>query len=231
PDVRAPASMPLHCEMALRVMEEAAIRNAVVAGRMCNYLGQVAEPDGRVPIVLAQVRDYPRASHWDHPLFSGDSPNPTASLVGLLTAQGAQHAWLTSAAQWCWQRLPSPLGDAHEIVRALVFLQYAADRPRAEKLAIELVGRADSAAFYLREPGATQYGITPLNLCPRPDSIARSAFTDELLEAHLDDLAARQQEDGGWPIFFQPASPAAVLEWRGRRTIEALVTLRAWRRI
>ncbi len=231
PDVRAPVSMPLHCEMALRVMEEAAIRNGVVSGRMCNYLAQVAEPDGRVPIVLPQVRDYPHASHWDHPVFSGDSPNPTASLVGLLTAQGAEHAWLTRATQWCWRRLQAPLGDAHEIVRALVFLEHAAERPRAEKLAVELARSADAAAFYVREPAVRKYGISPLNLSPRPDSIARRAFADELLEAHLDDLAARQQEDGGWPIYFQPASAAAVLEWRGRGTIEALATLRAWGRL
>lgn len=231
PDVRAPVSMPLHCEMALRVMDEAGIRNGVVAGRMCSYLAQVAELDGRVPIVLPQVLEYPHAAHWEHRVFTGDSPNPTTSLVGLLCAQGAEHAWLTRATQWCWRRLESPLGEAHEIVSALVFLQHASDPPRAEKLAIDLVRSADGASFYLREPGTTQYGLTPLNLCPRPDSIARRAFPNELLEAHLDDLVARQQDDGGWPIFFQPPSPAAVLEWRGRYTIKALVTLRAYGRI
>jgi hypothetical protein len=231
PDVRAPASMPLHCDMALRVMDDAGIRNSVVAARLCGYLAQVGEPSGRVPIVLPEVCDYPRASHWDQPVFNGDSPNPTASLAGLLHAQGAEHPWLTRATEWCWRRLESPLGDAHEIASALVFLEHAPDRARAQKLAAKLVRQADGASYYHRAPGATTYGLTPLHLCPRPDSIARSAFPDDLIDAHLDDLASRQQDDGGWPIYFQPPSVAATFEWRGRWTLEALITLRAYGRI
>src|SRR5262245_35123510 len=43
PDVRAPGSMPLHCEQALRVLQEADIRNLQLASGAAEYLSSVAE--------------------------------------------------------------------------------------------------------------------------------------------------------------------------------------------
>jgi len=81
------------------------------------------------------------------------------------------------------------------------------------------------------DPHSDAYGLTPLQLCPTPESGLRPALDDALLEAHLDALAASQQEDGGWPIHFEPTGPAAEAEWRGHFTVSALRTLRAWGRI
>jgi hypothetical protein len=69
------------------------------------------------------------------------------------------------------------------------------------------------------------------HFAPRPDSLARRLFTDEIIDAHLDALVAAQQEDGGWPINWQVWTPATGLEWRGWATIEALKTLRAYGRL
>jgi hypothetical protein len=231
PDVRAPASMPLHCEIALRAMRDAGVRDPELAGGVADFLASVAEPDGRVPIVLPAVLAHPHASHWAAPIFGGDSPNPTAALAGLLLDQGFGHPWLARAVPWCWERLARPLADAHEVAAALVFLEHAPERPRAAALAHAVAGAAEKAAWYLADPAAESYGVTPLHLCPTPDAIARSAFPDALLEAHLDALAARQQPDGGWPIAFEPPGPGAACEWRGRWTLDALGVLRAWHRI
>src|SRR5258708_603792 len=59
PDVRAPNSMPLHCEIALRALQEAGFRDARIATGVCDFLATIAETDGRVPIVTAKIRDYP----------------------------------------------------------------------------------------------------------------------------------------------------------------------------
>ena len=48
------------------------------------------------------------------------------------------------------------------------------------------------------------------------------------MQRHLAALAAQQQPDGGWPISWPPISPGVELEWRGWRTILALLTLRAY---
>ncbi len=61
--------------------------------------------------------------------------------------------------------------------------------------------------------------------------MARVYFTDDLMEAHLDELTSRQQPDGGWPLAWEPPGPGAALEWRGRVTVDALLTMQAWDRL
>ncbi len=231
PDARAPGSMPLHCEVALRALQDADVVHPEIALGVCEFLESVADPDSRVPIVLPLVLGHPHASHWSAPVFGGDSPNPTAVLAGLLRAQRVEHPWLERATQWSWRRLERPIGEAHEIMAALTFLEHAGDRDRATRLAITVAGQADKATWYLREPGGTSYGLTPLHLCPAPTCIARPAFPDALIDRHLDALADSQQADGGWPIHFTPPGPGAGLEWRGRWTLDALETLHAYGRL
>ena len=52
-------------------------------------------------------------------------------------------------------------------------------------------------------------------------------FKPEVVAADLDRLAARQQDDGGWPEEFRAYSPAAALEWRGYLTVYAVSVLLA----
>ena len=230
-DIRAPMSLPLHCESGLRALHAAGVRDQPLASGICEFLASVAEPDGRVEIATTDIRGYPRAAHWENPSFGGDSLNPTAGLVGLLWYQGAGHPWLARAAEWCWRRVERPLDDAHEIATALRFLEHAPDRSRAQKVAIRIAGNCDRAKWYLKDAAFPDYGVTPIQLCPRPDSIVRAAFADGLIQAHLDRLASLQQSDGGWPITWQAPGPGAALEWRGTVTLEALISLRAYGRI
>ncbi len=230
-DVRAPGSTPLACEAALIILWQSGICERSIASAVCEYLTSVAEPGGRVPIVTKEILDYPRASHWDSPSFGGDSPNPTAGLVGMLAYQGIEHRWLSKAADWCWKRLQSPLHDVHESASALRFLECVPDRPGARELAIKLARAAEKTNWFQLHPDPSAYGLTPLHLCPRPDSIAAGAFAEELLNEHFDHLAALQEADGGWPITWEAPGPGAELEWRGRVTVDALITLRAYGRI
>jgi hypothetical protein len=230
-DIRAPGSTPLACENALRALHESDIRDRALASGMCEFLASVAEPDGRVETTLPHIFDYPRAAHWNPPSSGSDSPNPTAGLAGLLHYQGADHEWLRRASEWCWRRLERPLGDAHEIATALRFLGYAPERARAGELAIRLATEAPRTKWFLEKAGTSDYGVTPLGLCPTLTSIGRAAFSDDLIAAHLDDLASRQQSDGGWPITWQAPGDGAAIEWRGRLTLEALLILRAYGRL
>lgn len=231
PDVRAPTSQPLHVEVALHALKGASVRDVELALRACDFLASVAHDDGSVPIVLASMLNYPRAAHWAELDPPGDSPNPTAALVGLLLYQRVTHPWLERATVWCWQRLAQPIDEAHALRAALTFLQFAPDRPRAESLATSVARQAYTARYFKAEPGTATYGLTPLQLAPAPDAAGRAAFPDELISAHLDALITRQADDGGWPIAWTPPGPGAALEWRGVLTLEALTILRAYGRI
>ena len=75
--------------------------------------------------------------------------------------------------------------------------------------------------------GADDEFMRPLDFAPFPGGPARSLFAPGVVEAELERLAAGQQPDGGWRVDFASYSPAATLEWRGHRTVQALVLLRA----
>lgn len=231
PDVRAPASQPLHVEMALGALHAAGVRDAEMALGVCDFLAGVAAPSGVVPLVLPTILDYPRAGHWQTLDPPSDSPNPTAALVGLLLDQGVSHPWLEQATAWCWARLAEPISEAHALRCALRFLQFASDRARAEALAMPVAAQATGARWFKATPGSAGYGLTPLQLVPTPDSFGRAAFSDGLIAAHLDGLRAAQGADGGWPISWTAPGPAAEMEWRSITTLEALTILRGYGRI
>lgn len=71
----------------------------------------------------------------------------------------------------------------------------------------------------------------PYAFAPTPDSLARPLYSDELIKKHLDDLQAKQQEDGGWAIGWEAVSSGCELEYRGIATLNALKTLRAYGRL
>jgi hypothetical protein len=57
--------------------------------------------------------------------------------------------------------------------------------------------------------------------------MARRLFDPAVIDAHLDHLAGRQREDGGWMFNWPSWSPAAEADWRGFLTVDALRVLRA----
>ena len=81
------------------------------------------------------------------------------------------------------------------------------------------------------DPDAAEYGLSPLDLAPVATSRWRALFTDAQIDAHLDRLQKKQQDDGGWPIAWEPPSEAALCEWRGAVTLGALRTLTSYGRI
>jgi hypothetical protein len=81
------------------------------------------------------------------------------------------------------------------------------------------------------DPQAPELMFTPLTWAPTPDSLPRRLFEDSQIDSHLEALAARQQPDGGWPIYWPPVSPACELEYRGVVTVGALKTLQAYDRL
>jgi hypothetical protein len=230
-DIRAPGSGPLHCEIALRTLQQAGIRDAGIAIGVCDFLDSVARPNGSVPIALPDILAYPRAAHWATLSQDDGDVNPTASLAGLLHWHGITHPWLSRATTWCWEQIERPIDEAHTLRTALAFLQYVPDRPRAETLAGPVAEQAFTARYFNAEPAATSYGLTPLHLAPAPDAAGASASPAPLLAVHLDHLPAHQQAGGGWPIAWQPPGPGAAMEWRGAMTLEALTILRAYGRI
>jgi hypothetical protein len=232
PDLRAPTSQPLFVSTALAVLRDLGVRHEEITRGACDFVATVAGPDGGVPALLPSALEYPRASHWDGPFALEPSLNCTAAIAAQVWWQGVRHPWLEQATDYCWRALAgSRLTEAHELLSATSFLASVPDRDRAAKLFDRVGEQVFEAEWFTAEVPVTKYTLTPLHFAPAPDAPCRRLFSDAILDAHLDDLAARQQEDGGWPIFWQAPDGVSHDEWRGIWTLEALATLRAWGRL
>lgn len=230
-DTRCPASLPIYVEVALRTLAEAGAEAPDLVGPACDYLAGVADDEGAVPLAFPVIEAYPRADHWTEWTYVPDV-NPTAGIAAQLYRLGVEHPWLDKAAEYCWRQLelPPPEG-VHSLWELLVFCEHAPDRDRAEAHAAALLEHIKAQDMFHLDPNTPGYGLSPLHLAPSPDSPWRTAFTDDQIDAHLDALAAGQEPDGGWGISWTAPGAAALSEWRGVVTLEALRTLTAYGRL
>jgi len=226
PDLRSPASQPIHVQIALEALREAGVRDADLAVRACTFLESVANAEGALSPALPGASDYPCADHWELDWAVTPAVNPTAAIAGHLHALGVTHPWLDRATSWCLSAIEErTFPSAHTLRAALILVE------GRETLHERVLGQLADAEWFTLEVPVPTYTLTPLHFAPAPDAPARAFFADHVIEAHLDDLIARQQEDGGWPILWEAPGPAAVCEWRGRWTLDALLALRAYGRI
>jgi hypothetical protein len=244
PDTRCPASLPVYTEIAFQALATAAAASGGAVGsraaadmvlRACDFLASAAakaDAGGGVPLAFDVIESFPRAAHWTEWTYE-PALNPTAGLVGLLYQLGIDHPWREAGAAYCWQQLESDglPGDAHELSELLIFLEHVPDQDRAARHAADIAGHLPGVAMLNLDPDARGYGLTPLDLAPVAGSRWRSLFPQELIDVHLDRLVRSQQDDGGWPISWEPPSDAAVCEWRGMVTLKALRTLTSYGRL
>jgi len=228
PDLRCPESQPLFVGVGLQALRDAGLRDRDLSLRLCSFLESVSDDSGFVPLILPSALHWPRAAHWSSLWEPGI--NPTAEICGLLHYQGVEHPWLERATRACCDvLLHEPPREAHALLSAVRLVEHLPDRELAGALAERIADALPDASFFVASAPVTQYGLTPLHLAPAPNSPMRRFFTQEQIDAHLADLAARQQEDGGWPITWDPPpGQAPRSEWRGRMTFEAISCLAAY---
>ncbi len=228
PDKRCPDSQPVDAEMALRVLAEVG-DDGQVTRRLCEYLSTITTSEGGIPFVLPSVRAYPHAPWWNTADNPPASINPTASVAGLLCQVGVSHPWLDRATAYCWRILETTdLTDVHDVLAALAFLDRVPDRQRAETAFARLARAIAEHHLVAADLPGEGYVKRPLDFAPAPECLCRSLFDDAVIAEHLRALAARQRDDGGWPIIWEPVSSACEIEWRGIVTLDALRTLQAY---
>ncbi|HEY9076231.1 MAG TPA: hypothetical protein VIO61_06790 [Anaerolineaceae bacterium] len=227
-DVRAPASQPLFAEFGLKLLYDHRLRAPALTARVCDFLATISDLQRGLPALLPSAFGYPLAGHWKQPGADAFSMSRLAAVVGPACWQGIEHPWLEQAARVCADFLRNqPLRDAHLIQNAFCLAESRPEPGLFEKLADDL-SRAD---FFIHSLPITGYGLNPLHFAPAPQSYCRRLFSQEQVDGFLDDLISRQAPDGGWGISWEPPDGAALLEWRGYTTVNALVTLRAYSRI
>ena len=226
PDKRCPSSQPQDIEIALHILDAINAMDDPMVERICDYLLTITTPEGGVPYALPSVNAYPHADWWTVEDNPPASLNPTAAIAGLLLKHGIQHPWIETASQFCWREIAATDSiEFHTLMPVITFLEHVPDRARAEHELQRIASRLSQPGVVELDPNAEGYVQKPLDWAPTPQSFYRCLFDDETIEKHLTALASRQQDDGGWPISWDPISPAVEIEWRGRITIAILRTL------
>lgn len=229
PDKRDPASQPVDVQFAFETLDAVNAFDAALVTGAADWLASVTTADGGVPFALLSVNDYPHAPWWQTEANPPANLNPTAAILGVLLKHRVEHGWIRPASAFCWGAIPKiDRTEFHELMPVLAFLNHAPDRARADKALREVLDRIAAPGGVELDPDAAGYVHLPLEWAPSPDSPCRKLFADSQIDKHLKALAARQLDDGGWPISWDPISPAVELEWRGIRTLEALRTLKAY---
>lgn len=241
PDFRGPVSQPTTSDFALRVLDELGVPDPGLVGPLADWLPSVTTAEGGTPTVLANGAGYPRAPWWDPDPEQRACLLPTAGLAGFLHRYGLEHPWLAGATDFTWaalERVPDRLaaGDwtlqvGYEVRCAVAFLDAVPDRDRAIELADRLGPALVAGGALILDPAETGEAMLPLDVAPRPDSVARRWFDQATVEAHLDAIVAGQQPDGGWTVPWEFWTPATGPEWRGIQTVERLKTLQAYGRL
>jgi hypothetical protein len=232
PDLRAPDSHPLFAEFGLRTLYDCKLRDTELTYRVCDFISSHADLKQGIPMIFPSAQLYPQASHMNNPSVYQPSFERLTSLVGLATWQGVYHPWLQGAAETCLEHLSKTrYTDAHTILNAFCLLESLSSERNVDQLFEKLSDELFKANYFCVDVPIRTYGLTPLSFAPSPDSYCRRIFSDSLIEDHLTDLEAHQDEDGGWPILWEPPGEMARREWRAYKTMMALITLRTYDRI
>ncbi|MDY7103670.1 MAG: hypothetical protein S0880_21015 [Actinomycetota bacterium] len=234
PDCRTPHSQPEATRFALATLAEVDRLDDEIAAPTVAWLETVSTPAGALPFCLPSVEGFPRAPWWQ-PGDGAANLNPTAALVGLLRTAGADSSWVRRAERWCFDEVDRRIAagtapDQYEVACLGALVAHATDTDRAETASRWVVDHLGGGGVVpLDEPEVEGEADvhTPIEVAPTPGHVWRAAFDDATIERSLDHLVASQADDGGWPIGWRPPSDAAVLEWRGARTVDALRVLAA----
>jgi hypothetical protein len=236
PDLRSRSSQPGGALHAFEAFADAAPLTTARARELCDWLAAVSLPDGGLPFALPVSDPAACAPFWASADSSRSSLQITA-IVGIAAYRVAAfdpavaaHPWLARATEFCLSTLDGMDSPPHamELAFAVQWLDAAASRTPDAVRVIDRVRPWVPADGVLHvDGGAEDEFMRPLDFAPMPGGPARTLFDDGVVRAELDRLAAAQEPDGGWRVDFDSYSPAATLEWRGHRTVQALLTLRA----
>jgi hypothetical protein len=236
PDLRSRTSQPGGALHAFEAFASAAPATTPRAVELCEWLAGVTLPDGGLPFALPVPDPAACAPFWATADNGRSSLQITAIVaiaayrVAAFDPAVAAHPWLARATAFCLSTLEGldTAPHAMELAFAVQWLDAAASSTPEAARVLERVRPWVPAEGVLHvDGGAEDEFMRPLDFAPMPGGPARTLLADGVVEAELDRLAAAQQADGGWRVDFDSYSPAATLEWRGHRTVQALLVLRA----
>ena len=192
-------------------------------------------PDGGLPFALPVPDPAGCAPFWASPDATTSSLQITAVAaesayrVAEHDPAVAGHPWLARATAYCLAAVRGlgPQPQALELAFAVRFLDSAsATHPGPLSCSISS-GSTSRPTGWCTSPAARRTSTCARSTSHRDRGARRVACSPPRWSSRSWlGSPAQQQPDGGWAVDFDSYSPAAALEWRGHRTVEALGVLR-----
>ncbi|GBF05724.1 hypothetical protein DAERI_050233 [Deinococcus aerius] len=251
PDHRAPGSSTLATSQALRVLHDLDVpaTEPLLTGAVAwlrSHL-QVEEEASVWPFLPPEAEAHPHAPWWNQTepgelarTFGGFRVNPRAEIVALLwhwpdlLPEGLLSLLIVETRDAVLEGLDPGDVNGHHV--AAVFAQTPEVPALHREPVLDYLDDVLPTRVSRTPQDFAAYGINPLAMAPTPASpLARPL--EEPLAAALTHLLTSQSGDGSWaPNWswggqFPEVWPQAEREWRSVRTLEALLTLRAWGRL
>jgi hypothetical protein len=206
PDLRSPESQPGAALHAFEAFEEIAPATSPRAAALCDWLESVTLPDGGLPFALPLLTTAGSARWWRNADPAQSSLQITSIVAGSAHRVArhdkavAQHPWLERATEYCVGTIQA-LVEAPFAIALGFSIRFAdalhARQPEEAERLLEHLTRFVPADGRLRVTGgAEDETLHPLDIAPAP-GIARTLFSDQVIEADLERLAGLQQADGG----------------------------------
>jgi len=241
PDMASPASSALATSVGLRLLRrvEADGDHAMVKAALA-WMEKTFDWDAGVwPIITAAVDEAPHAPWWAWSAdlaenWNGFRFNPSAELLGYLYTWRAQAApALLQAAEARMRRTVAEtefIDGAYDVKCAVCLAETPGLPEDLSTSLIDLVIGSSGA----HDPNDDHFPA--LELAPTPNSLLASPLADRI-DAAAEALITAQQDDGGWPVFWDwsfvdaAAWTKAKRDWRGWLTRDAIEALKAWGRV
>lgn len=250
PDVHTPSSSALATGIALRLIAEldCSEGDALVPGAV-DYLLKTLDRKALVwRAVPETVNASPHAPWWHDEqgslanTFDGFAIIPRVLILGSLHAYAALMPrelleQLTDSTIQAISELPVLGTGGGSDLEYVAYLAQAPGLPQATRDLLKEQVVAAVPHVIVADPSRwTGYCLTPLRAAPLPTSLGATTIR-AALGAHLDWTIEHQEADGAWDTTWTwgesyPESwPTARQAWRGKLTLDTLLSLRAFKRL
>jgi len=241
PDFRLPASSAIATVTAFRHLRAAGIpaRDPLVATAVRWTQAAFDRALDRWPPVPPEVNDWPHAPWWawSEPGQPGFRANPGIEFVA--------HLWryreavdptflseITARAEALLARLPAQ-PEMHDLLCVIELAETPSVPALLRNQAANCVRKTGPAIVARDSQAWSGYGVKPLLLAPRADSLLARPLND-VIAANLQFEMDRQGADGSWAPnwswcgLFPGDWPQAEREWKGALTLQSLLTFRSY---
>ncbi len=221
-DIQAPDSNPFATELALLICLQADVpHDDALLQRAVQFLEATQEADGgwRFAAAIYEHELAPWFQGWEWPNL-----NPACTLAGLLKELGLGSEQLHQWVEGLFQRLAQvgsvATGEFYDVRPYAYYFLPEWDHPQRE------LYRAGVLWWLIRQhvEGKVPDGAHFFEYARAPQTYSGRLLPAAIVTERLDQLAAEQQEDGGWPTPYSEG-------WRGWVTVQSLLVLRAYGRL